>query len=152
MNVLVIGGGGREHAIVWKLAQSPKVKNLYCAPGNAGMTGLAQQVPISVLDFPAIIEFCRQTAIDRVIVAPDDPLALGLVNELEEAGIRAFGPTRAAARIEASKVFAKTIMNTIFRLRTSVSFMRFQMLWPHWQTANIRLLSKLTDWPRERAC
>jgi phosphoribosylamine--glycine ligase len=111
MNVLVIGGGGREHAIVWKLAQSPKVHHLYCAPGNAGMTGLAQQVPISVLDFPAIIEFCRQTAIDRVIVAPDDPLALGLVNELEEAGIRAFGPTRAAARIEASKVFAKTIMN-----------------------------------------
>lgn len=111
MNILVIGGGGREHAIVWKLAQSPKVKNLFCAPGNAGMTGLAQQVPISVLDFPAIIEFCLQNAIDRVLVAPDDPLAMGLVDELEEAGIRAFGPTRAAARIEASKAFAKDLMH-----------------------------------------
>ena len=110
MNILVIGGGGREHAIVWKLAQSPKVKNLFCAPGNAGMTGLAQQVPISVLDFPSIIDFCQQNAIDRVLVAPDDPLAMGLVDELEEAGIRAFGPTKAAARIEASKAFAKDLM------------------------------------------
>lgn len=110
MNILVIGGGGREHAIVWKLAQSPRISRLYCAPGNAGMTGLAEQVPISVLDFPAIIDFCQANAIDRVLVAPDDPLALGLVDELEEAGIRAFGPSRAAARIEASKAFAKDLM------------------------------------------
>lgn len=111
MNILVIGGGGREHAIVWKLSQSHKVKNLYCAPGNAGMAGLAVQVALSVLDFSAIIEFCQQYEIDRVLVAPDEPLALGLVDELEEAGIRAFGPTRAAARIESSKVFAKEIMH-----------------------------------------
>ncbi len=110
MNILVIGGGGREHAIVWKLAQSPRVSRLYCAPGNAGMAGLAETVPIAVLDFPAIIDFCQTHAIDRVLVAPDDPLALGLVDELEEAGIRAFGPSRAAARIEASKAYAKELM------------------------------------------
>lgn len=110
MKILVIGGGGREHAIVWKLAQSPRVSKLYCAPGNAGMNGLAELVPISVMDFPAIIEFCQQNGIDRVLVAPDDPLAQGLVDELEEAGIRAFGPTRAAARIESSKAFAKSLM------------------------------------------
>lgn len=110
MNILVIGGGGREHAIVWKLAQSRKVGKLYCAPGNAGMEGLAECVPIAVLDFPAIIDFCQSHAIDRVLVAPDDPLALGLVDELEEAGIRAFGPCRAAARIEASKAYAKDLM------------------------------------------
>lgn len=110
MNILVIGGGGREHALVWKLAQSRRVKRLYCAPGNAGMTGLAEQVPIAVMDFPAIIEFCQNHAIDRVLVAPDDPLAHGLVDELEEVGIRAYGPRRAAARIESSKAFAKDLM------------------------------------------
>ncbi len=110
MNILVIGGGGREHALVWKLAQSRRVGQLYCAPGNAGMKGLARTVPISVMDFPAIIEFCQSNAIDRVLVAPDDPLAGGLVDELEEAGIRAFGPNRAAARIESSKAYAKDLM------------------------------------------
>ena len=110
MKILVIGGGGREHAIVWKLAQSPKVSQIYCAPGNAGIAALAELVPISVMDFAAIIAFCQQKAIDRVLVAPDDPLAHGLVDELEEAGIRAFGPTRLAARIESSKAFAKDIM------------------------------------------
>lgn len=110
MKILVIGGGGREHAIVWKLAQSPRVSKIYCAPGNAGMTDLAELVPISVLDFPTIIEFCRAKSIDRVLVAPDDPLALGLVDELEEAGIAAYGPGRAAARIEASKAYSKYLM------------------------------------------
>ncbi len=110
MKILVVGGGGREHAIVWKLAQSPRVSKIYCAPGNAGMTDLAELVPISVLDFPTIIEFCRAKSIDRVLVAPDDPLALGLVDELEEAGIAAYGPGRAAARIEASKAYSKYLM------------------------------------------
>ncbi len=110
MKILVIGGGGREHALVWKLSQSPRVSKIYCAPGNAGMIDLAELVPISTLDFPTIIEFCRTEAIDRVLVAPDDPLALGLVDELEEAGIAAYGPGRAAARIEASKSYAKDLM------------------------------------------
>ncbi|MGI6298530.1 MAG: phosphoribosylamine--glycine ligase [Saccharofermentanales bacterium] len=110
MKILVIGGGGREHAIVWKLAQSPRVSKIYCAPGNAGMTDLAELLPISVLDFPTIIEFCRANSIDRVLVAPDDPLALGLVDELEAAGIAAYGPGRAAARIEASKAYSKYLM------------------------------------------
>jgi len=111
MKVLVVGGGGREHAIVWKLKQSPRISKLFCAPGNGGTASLAQNVPLQATDLQGITAFARQEAIDLVFVAPDDPLALGLVDELTAAGIKAFGPRKNAAIIEASKAFSKDLMN-----------------------------------------
>ncbi len=110
MKVLVIGSGGREHAIVWKLKQSPRISKLYCAPGNGGIAGLAELVPIRATDLDNLVDFAKREQIDLVFVAPDDPLALGLVDAMEEAGIRAFGPRRSAAVIEASKAFSKDLM------------------------------------------
>ena len=110
MKVLIIGGGGREHAIAWKLKQSPRVSQLYCAPGNGGTAGIAVNIPIRSTDLQALTEFSLREKIDLVFVAPDDPLAMGLVDELQQAGIRAFGPSRAAAVIEASKAFSKDLM------------------------------------------
>lgn len=110
MKLLIVGGGGREHAIAWKFSQSPQVDTLYCAPGNAGIAQIATCVPIKATDLDAMVRFAVTEAIDLVFVAPDDPLALGMVDALQQAGIRAFGPSRAAARIEASKSFAKDLM------------------------------------------
>lgn len=110
MNVLVVGGGGREHAIFWKLAQSPKVAKLYCAPGNGGIAQVATCVPIKATDVDAMVTWAKEQAIDFVMVAPDDPLALGMVDALEAAGIPAFGPRKNAAIIEASKAFSKELM------------------------------------------
>ncbi|NCE65376.1 phosphoribosylamine--glycine ligase [Pseudoflavonifractor sp. 524-17] len=110
MNVLVVGGGGREHAIVWALSKSPLVKQLYCAPGNAGIAGLAQCVSIKATDVDAMVNWAKSNAMDFVVVAPDDPLALGMVDALEAAGIPAFGPKANAAVIEASKSFSKDLM------------------------------------------
>ena len=110
MKVLVVGGGGREHAICWKLAQSPAVTELYCAPGNAGIESVAQCVPISATDVETMVKWAKDMAMDFVVVAPDDPLALGMVDALEAEGIRAFGPRKNAAVIEASKAFSKELM------------------------------------------
>ena len=110
MKVLVVGGGGREHAILWKLAQSPKVTELFCAPGNAGIAQIATCVPIGAMDKEEIFDFAVANAIDMVVVAPDDPLSIGMVDFLEAGGIRAFGPYKAAAQIESSKIFSKTLM------------------------------------------
>ncbi len=110
MNVLVVGGGGREHAICWKLAQSPKVTKLWCAPGNGGISKIATCVDIRATDVDAMVAWARENAMDFVVVAPDDPLALGMVDALEAAGIPAFGPRANAAVIEASKVFSKGLM------------------------------------------
>ena len=110
MKILVLGSGGREHAIVRKLKESPKVTGLYCAPGNGGIGHDATCVPISVMDKEKVTAFAKENQIDLVFVAPDDPLAAGLVDALNEAGVRAFGPTAAAAQIEASKVFSKNLM------------------------------------------
>ncbi len=110
MKVLVVGGGGREHAICWKLAQSPAVTELYCAPGNAGIEAVAQCVPISATDVETMVKWAKDMAMDFVVVAPDDPLALGMVDALEAEGIRAFGPRKNAAVIEASKAFSKELM------------------------------------------
>ena len=110
MKVLVVGGGGREHAICWKLAQSPKVTELYCAPGNGGIAQVAQCVPIKATDVEAMVQWAKDNAMDFVMVAPDDPLALGMVDALEAAGIPAFGPRANAAIIEASKAFSKELM------------------------------------------
>lgn len=110
MKALVVGGGGREHAICWKLAQSPKVTELYCAPGNGGIAQVAQCVPIKATDVEAMVAWAKEHAMDFVMVAPDDPLALGMVDALEAAGIPAFGPRANAAVIEASKAFSKELM------------------------------------------
>jgi len=110
MKILVVGGGGREHAIVWKIAKSPLVEKIYCAPGNGGISTLAECVPIKALDIEGIVKFSVENKIDMVMVAPDDPLVAGMVDALESAGIRAFGPRKAAALIEGSKTFAKELM------------------------------------------
>lgn len=110
MRVLVVGGGGREHAIVWKLSQSEKVDKIYCAPGNAGIAETAQCVPIKATDIEGVVKFAEENKIDLTVVAPDDPLVLGMVDALEAKGLRAFGPRANAAVIEGSKVFAKNLM------------------------------------------
>ncbi len=107
--VLIVGGGGREHAIAWKLAQSPKVEEIFCAPGNAGTASIAQNLPVRAEDVEGIVRIAKERRVDYVIVGPEGPLALGLVDALEREGIGAFGPSRAAAEIETSKVFARKL-------------------------------------------
>ena len=110
MKILMIGSGGREHALIKKLLESPKCEKLYCAPGNGGISRDAETVAINVMDKEGMVKFAKDNAIDLVFVAPDDPLAAGMVDALEAAGIRAFGPNADAAIIEASKVFSKNMM------------------------------------------
>ena len=110
MNILVVGGGGREHAIIKKIKENSKVKKIYALPGNGGYGSDAQCVPIAATDIEKIVEFARSNEIDFAVVAPDDPLAMGAVDELEKAGIPSFGPTKSAAIIESSKVFSKNLM------------------------------------------
>lgn len=110
MKVLVVGSGGREHAIVWALSKSPCVTEIFCAPGNAGIAQQATCVSIAATDVDGMVAWARDHQIDLVVVAPDDPLALGMVDAMENAGIRAFGPHKNAAIIEASKAFSKELM------------------------------------------
>lgn len=110
LQILLVGSGGREHALAWKLSQSSKIAKLYCAPGNAGISSIAECVPIKVDDIQGLVDFCNQNKIDLVVVGPELPLTLGLVDELEKAGIKAFGPTKKAAEIEGSKAFSKDLM------------------------------------------
>ncbi len=110
MNILMIGSGGREHALVKKLIESPKCTKLYCAPGNGGISRDAEIVNIGVMDKNNLVKFAKENAIDLVFVAPDDPLADGMVDAFQAEGIRAFGPNANAAVIEASKVFSKNLM------------------------------------------
>ena len=110
MKVLIIGSGGREHAIAMSVKRSKRVEKIYCAPGNAGIAQLAECVPIGAMEFDKQVAFAKEKEIDLVIVAPDDPLAGGLVDEMEKAGIRAFGPRKNAAVLEGSKAFSKDLM------------------------------------------
>jgi phosphoribosylamine--glycine ligase len=110
MKVLIVGGGGREHALAWKLQQSPQVDTIFCAPGNAGTAELGENVPILPNDSRGLRKFARENQIDLTVVGPDDPLAAGLVDEFHEDKLRIFGPGKAAARLESSKVFAKQLM------------------------------------------
>lgn len=110
MKILVVGGGGREHAIIRKLKESPKAGKIYCAPGNGGISKDAECVDIAVSNIKGMVDFSKENSVDLVFVAPDDPLAAGMVNALEDAGIRAFGPRAEAAVIESSKVFSKNLM------------------------------------------
>ena len=111
MRILVVGGGGREHALAWRLRQSPGVEALYCAPGNAGIAAVAECVPIAVDDLEGLERFARERRIDLTVVGPELPLTLGLVDRFRAAGLRAFGPDRAAARLEGSKSFTKDVLD-----------------------------------------
>ena len=110
MKILTIGGGGREHAIAWKLSKSPRVEKIYCAPGNAGIAEIAECVNIGVMEFDRQVAFAKEHGIDLTVVAPDDPLAAGAVDDFEAAGLRAFGPRANAAILEGSKAFSKDLM------------------------------------------
>lgn len=110
MRILVIGGGGREHAVVKKISESPKSEKIWCAPGNAGIADLAECVNIKATDIPGIVAFALENNVDFVVITPDDPLALGMADALNEVGIKSFGPTKRAAIIEGSKSFSKKLM------------------------------------------
>ena len=107
---MVVGSGGREHTLAWKLSGSPRVRQLFVAPGNGGTAAIAQNVPIAATDISALVSFARQEQIDLTVVGPEAPLVAGLVDAFAEAGLRAFGPTAAAAQLEGSKAFAKRFM------------------------------------------
>src|SRR3974390_246680 len=109
MNILLLGSGGREHALAWKIADSPLIERFYCAPGNAGIAQQAECVPLGLIDHGAIAAFCRDRRIDLVVVGPEAPLCAGIVDDLESAGVKTFGPSRAAARLEGSKGFTKDL-------------------------------------------
>src|SRR5918997_1177687 len=110
MRVLVVGQGGREHAICWKLKQSPQVKEIFAAPGNAGIAGVADCVDIGVADIIELADFAEKLKIDLTVVGPELPLTLGIVDEFQKRGLPIFGPTRLAAELEGSKVFSKEFM------------------------------------------
>ena len=114
MKILVVGGGGREHALVWKIAQSPKVTKIYCAPGNAGISEQATIVPIKANDLTSLLEFSVKEKIDLTVVGPEDPLTQGIVDLFESKGLFIFGANRKAAEIEGSKAFAKEIMKKYY--------------------------------------
>src|SRR5215216_814746 len=107
MRILVIGSGGREHALTWKLRQSPHAEQIFCAPGNAGTCEIAENVAIPVSDLAALVRFAKENRVELTVVGPDDPLAAGIVDLFAEEGLRIFGPTKAAAQLESSKIFAK---------------------------------------------
>jgi phosphoribosylamine--glycine ligase len=122
LNILVIGGGGREHAIIWKLAQSPLIDKIYCAPGNAGIAELAECLDVKIDDLNGLLDIARNKKINYTIVGPEIPLSMGIVDLFEQNGFLIFGPTKKAAEIESSKVFAKQLMNK-FNIPTA----RFQV-------------------------
>src|SRR5947209_1596844 len=109
MHILLLGSGGREHALAWKIAASPLVTRLWCAPGNAGIAREAECVALDIADHGAVIDFCKASAVDFVVVGPDAPIAAGIVDDLNAAGFKAFGPTKAAGRLESSKKFTKAL-------------------------------------------
>src|SRR5215469_8622416 len=109
MNVLLIGGGGREHALAWKLRQSAELETLYCAPGNAGILSIAEPAPVDIADHSEVAEFCRVARIGLVVIGPEAPLVAGLADYLHSEGMAVFGPSAAVAQLEASKSFTKAI-------------------------------------------
>src|SRR5437867_5877998 len=111
MKILVIGSGGREHALAWKLRQSPFAERIFCAPGNAGTAEIGENVAIPASDLGELIRFAKENRVDLTVVGPDDPLAAGIVDLFTAEGLRIFGPTQAAARLESSKIFTKKLMH-----------------------------------------
>ena len=120
MQVLVIGGGGREHALVWKINQSSKVEKIFCAPGNAGTGKIAENVPIGADDIKGLLEFALQRKIGLTVVGPEQPLVMGIVDQFEKKGLRIFGPNARAAKLEGSKSFSKDMMK--IKTRSSLYF------------------------------
>src|SRR5256885_795726 len=112
MKILVIGSGGREHALVWKLKQSSAVDRIFCAPSNGGTQAISENVPIPATSLPQLRDFAKKNKVDLVVVGPDDPLAMGIVDLFTENRLRIFGPSKAAARLEPSKIFAKELMRS----------------------------------------
>src|SRR5207248_4574228 len=112
MKILVIGNGGREHALAWKLRQSPHADRIFCAPGNAGTSQIAENVLMRASDLPGLVGFAKQNRVDLTVVGPDDPLAAGIIDLFAAEKLSAFGPDKSAARIESSKIFAKELMRT----------------------------------------
>jgi len=110
MNILIVGNGGREHAIAWKLSKSPKVKKIFCASGNAGIASVAERIAVSAEDIPAIVKVAKEKNIDLAVIGPEVPLAMGIVDVLEAEGIKAFGPNKKCAQLEASKAFTKEFL------------------------------------------
>src|ERR1700758_5672252 len=123
MHILLLGSGGREHALAWKIAASPLLTKLWCAPGNAGIAREAECVPLDIADHKAVIAFCKANAVELVVVGPETPLAAGIVDDLGRAGIKAFGPSKQAARLEGSKGFTKDLC-TEFNIPTG-AYRRF---------------------------
>jgi phosphoribosylamine--glycine ligase len=117
MHILLLGSGGREHALAWKIAASPLVTKLWCAPGNAGIAREAECVALDIADHAAVIDFCKRNAVDLVVVGPETPLAAGIVDDLARAGIKAFGPSKEASQLESSKAFTKALC-TEFKIPT----------------------------------
>jgi len=132
MKVLVVGSGGREHALCWAIAASPMLTKLYCAPGNPGIAAVAECVNIGVLDIPALVRFAQDNAIDLVVPGPEAPLVAGLTDAMQEAGIACCGPTRAAAQLEGSKTFTKEVADAA-GIATA--------LWERFEDANTRATS-----------
>jgi phosphoribosylamine--glycine ligase len=127
MKILVVGGGGREHALIWKIAQSQRVKKIFCAPGNAGIADLATCVPIGAEEIEKLVQFAKKEAIDLTVVGPEGPLSLGIVDIFQKKGLRVFGASRKAAEIESSKSFAKSLMNRYgIPTAESKSFTRYE--------------------------
>ena len=149
MKILVIGSGGREHALVWKLASSPRVSKLYCAPGNAGISQLATCVPIPVTDLAGLKAFAEEKAVDLTVVGPEAPLALGIADLFRQSKLKVFGPTQNAAKIESSKAFAKNLM---MRQRIpTADASTFDSVGPaltYWNGVRSPSWSKRTGWPR----
>src|SRR6202007_2981212 len=109
MNILLLGSGGREHALAWKIAASPLLTRLWCAPGNAGIAREAECVALDIANHAAVIDFCKKKAIELVVVGPETPLVAGIVDDLAKTGIKAFGPSKQAAQLEGSKGFTKDL-------------------------------------------
>lgn len=126
MKVLLIGSGGREHALAWKLKQSPMLEKLYCAPGNPGIAAIAECVDIKSHDIDGLLKFAKEKSIDLTVVGPEVPLVLGIVDEFENAGLKIFGPSKAAAQLEGSKVFSKEFM--LRRNIPTATFMNFDRI------------------------
>lgn len=143
MKVLVIGSGGREHALVWKLAQSPRVEKLYCAPGNGGIAQLAECVAIPPDDIPRLIQFVKQEGIDLTVVGPEEPLLNGIVNQFAAAGLSIYGPSREAAMIEGSKSYAKQLMKK-YNIPTAAyeEFTDYESAWSYVQQHGVPVVIK----------
>ena len=150
MKILVVGSGGREHAIAWKLAKSKRVEKLYCAPRNAGIASVAECVPVKAEDLEGIRDFCVENKVDMAVIGPEVPLSMGITDLLNEAGIRVFGPDKNCSQLEGSKSFTKAFLkDIIFRRRDTENIPRKK---PSKVSAFsvIRWFSRRMDWRQEK--